>query len=166
MVDLSGSERDQNFYVQSKEGECALMDSDLAGKEFVVKISNAKEDKMETNFQTQALLHVMKVSPGFPLSRVEKTLGGKVELELEFNGESNTVRLLSYLPGVPVREALENRPTEDLRRDLGTNLAKLGTIASPPLLLPSSPPPLSSPPPRLPTSPPPHISDIGEMKVQ
>lgn len=92
----------------------------------MLKISNSSEDPQETNFQTQALVHAHKVDPSLPISTLVPSIEGKVELKVERGGEVNIVRLLSYLPGIPVRVAIEKRPTKELRQDLGVSLAKLG----------------------------------------
>jgi 4-aminobutyrate aminotransferase-like enzyme/Ser/Thr protein kinase RdoA (MazF antagonist) len=107
-----GSERDQNFRV----------DAGADGR-FVLKIVNAAEDPVVTDFQTQVLLHVAAVDADAPVQRVRPTRGGAALLHETIAGEARRVRLVSYLEG----ELLANAPkTPGLRRNLGRSLARLG----------------------------------------
>ena len=117
--DVSGSaraltsERDQNFHLSAADG-----------REFVLKFANPREDPNVTDFQTRALLHVASRDPDFPLPRVCTTTRGATETTVVI-GQDQTcvVRLLTYLPGVPLGEVPS---TPRLRCRLGQHLARLG----------------------------------------
>lgn len=109
--ELTG-ERDRNFHLKAADGA-----------HYVLKISNAAEDRLVTNFQTQALLHVEAVDPGLPVPRVLRTLDGEVEHLVERPGaEPRLVRVLTYLHGQPLH-AVPRTPAQ--RRNLGDCLARL-----------------------------------------
>jgi hydroxylysine kinase len=113
------SERDHNFRIIAADG-----------LEYVLKLSNAAEDEAIAAFQAQALLHVAQVDPELSVPRVIAARDGKTHLTLHFHDPDSgsgpvlrTVRLLSYLPGVPLN--LVPR-TGAHCRDLGGLLARLG----------------------------------------
>jgi len=106
------SERDQNFHLKAGDGE-----------EYVMKIANPAEDRQVTNLQTQALLHIAAVDPGFPAPHVFPALRGELEpLIAPGNGAPQIVRLLSFMPGVPLYKV---ERTSAQRRNLGRCLARL-----------------------------------------
>jgi hydroxylysine kinase len=86
------SERDQNFRIVAGDG-----------REYALRISNHAEDPAINDFQVSALLHVAQVDPYIPVQRVFRALNGQPHLRLPFeHGRLRAVRLLSYLPGVPL----------------------------------------------------------------
>ncbi|WP_300297217.1 phosphotransferase [Ferrovibrio sp.] len=106
------SERDQNFRMD-----------DAAGRRFVLKIASPAEAPEVTNLQTMALLHVAKADPGLPVPRVFPARNGAAELALAVDdGPARIVRLLSYLPGLPLHQAPASLA---LCRDLGRRAAQL-----------------------------------------
>jgi hydroxylysine kinase len=106
------SERDQNFRIVAGDG-----------REYALRISNHAEDPAINDFQVSALLHVAQVDPYIPVQRVFRALNGQPHLRLPFeHGRLRAVRLLSYLPGVPLNMV---KRTSAHRRELGTYLAKL-----------------------------------------
>ena len=103
------SERDQNFLL-----------TDCAGEKFVLKIANAVESRAFLEAQNAALKHVAgRVS--FCQSPVASVAGGDiatVEQDVTY-----FVRLVSYLPGVPLATVQPQSPS--LLRDLGRKLGRL-----------------------------------------
>ena len=88
---LSG-ERDQNFRVTTADGT-----------RFVYKIASSIEVPALVDFQIQALLHLEHADPDIPVPRIVRSVSGNAfETLLDDAGEAYAVRVLSYVPGVPV----------------------------------------------------------------
>jgi Ser/Thr protein kinase RdoA (MazF antagonist) len=105
-------ERDQNCCIETADGT-----------RYVVKISNPSESVSVVDFQIAALDHIARVSPGLPVPRVVRTLGGRTRDTVALaGGIETTVRMLTYLDGVQIRETPR---TAAQRRAMGTFLAKL-----------------------------------------
>jgi Ser/Thr protein kinase RdoA (MazF antagonist) len=100
------SERDQNFLL-----------TDAAGGKFVLKIANALESRELLEAQNAVLEHVGKQLSFCP--RVIPTL----HRELIGSHDNYDVRLVTYLPGVPLAELATHSP--ELLRDLGRKLGRL-----------------------------------------
>ena len=99
------SERDQNF----------LLHSD-AGERFVLKISNAHEDRRLLDLQNRAFQFLASSDTGLKWPKVCRTIAGE-EIG-EYGGHA--VRLLTWLEGVCMAEAQPHR--SELLRDLGRTL--------------------------------------------
>jgi Ser/Thr protein kinase RdoA (MazF antagonist) len=107
-----GGERDQNCRIETADGT-----------RYVVKISNPAEPLAVVDFQVAALEHIARASPGQPVPRVVRTLDGQAHGTAALpDGRRSTVRLLSYLDGILIRETPR---TAAQRRSLGTQLAQL-----------------------------------------
>ncbi len=106
------SERDQNFRLVAGDG-----------RQFVLKISNPAEAPAVLHFQAEALAHVARTAPRLPVPRIEPGPGGALLQAVDLPAGRCLVRLVSYLPGVPVGD-VPSTPT--LRRDLARTLAELG----------------------------------------
>lgn len=110
------SERDQNFRVTTDGGD-----------RYVLKIANAAEPPVVTDFQVQALIHIEKrkqvldIPVGTP--EVRQTLGGDTSIRLASSSGSHVTRLVTFLSGKPLGERL---PSTSLARNLGHTLAHLG----------------------------------------
>jgi 4-aminobutyrate aminotransferase-like enzyme/Ser/Thr protein kinase RdoA (MazF antagonist) len=105
------SERDQNFHVASGRGA------------FTFKIVNAAEPASAMAFQTALLRHVERVAPDLPLPRVVAARsGGDLGQAAGPGGEAHALRLVTFLPGVPLAKA--DRTPSTLRA-LGTTLGRL-----------------------------------------
>jgi 4-aminobutyrate aminotransferase-like enzyme/Ser/Thr protein kinase RdoA (MazF antagonist) len=105
------SERDQNFLVESSAGR------------FVFKVVNAAEPDSAMAFQTALLRHVETIAPDLPLPRVVATLdGGDVAAATGPGGERHALRVVSWLPGVPMAQA---RAAIGTSSDLGRVLGRL-----------------------------------------
>ncbi|WP_395408442.1 phosphotransferase [Pseudoduganella sp. UC29_106] len=106
------SERDQNGCVETANGT-----------RYVVKISNPSEPVGIVDFQIAALEHIARVSPAQPVPRVVRTLGGRTRDFVTLpGGQRSTVRMLTYLDGVQVKETVR---TAEQRRAMGAGLAQL-----------------------------------------
>jgi hydroxylysine kinase len=107
------SERDKNFHLWAEDG-----------REFVLKITNAAEDRNVSNLQTEALRHIQVSDPCLPVPRVCATVDGRFETVAAFGeGPSHLVRLLTFLPGEPL---YKTTPSHRQVVALGRALASLG----------------------------------------
>lgn len=106
------SERDENFALSTDDGRAYLL-----------KLSNAAEDRQVTDFQTQALVHVARADPGLPVPHLVPATDGDLTPVLPAGaGGGRAMRLLTYLPGEPMHGA----PRSALQcRRLGTMLGRL-----------------------------------------
>ena len=105
-------ERDQNCCIETADGT-----------RYVVKISNPSEPVSVVDFQIGALEHIARVSPDLPVPRVVRTLGGRTRDTVTLaGGVPTTVRMLTYLDGIQIRETPR---TAGQRRAMGTFLARL-----------------------------------------
>lgn len=106
------SERDQNFRV------------DTENISYLFKICNADEDESVVDLQIQALKHIERVDPTFPVPRSVPTLTGDDKARIETaDGASHVVRLMSFLDGV-----VADRPeydTPEFRYNTGAAVARL-----------------------------------------
>ncbi|MEQ8206086.1 MAG: phosphotransferase [Woeseia sp.] len=106
------SERDQNF----------LLKGDDRGR-WVLKIANADEDPVVTDFQIKALQHIATHGRDIAAPVLRPTLDGADSLVVERAGVRHTVRLVSYLQGKPLENGRLSAP---LARAVGRTLAQLG----------------------------------------
>jgi hydroxylysine kinase len=105
-------ERDQNCRVETPDGS-----------RYVLKISNPSEPVAVVDFQIAALDHIARVSPEQPVPRVVRTLEGRTHDTIVLaDGQRTSVRLLTYLDGVQIRETVR---TAAQRHAMGTGLARL-----------------------------------------
>lgn len=104
------SERDQNFLL-----------TDSSGQRFVLKIANALEDAELLQAQSDAMMHVGERVPF--CQRLVPSVNGNILERTSSTGDSNLVRLATYVAGVALGETLEHSPR--LLRDLGYKLGQL-----------------------------------------
>lgn len=91
LTPLAG-ERDQNFLVTEDRH-----------KQAVLKISNAHESEKYTAFQAELLKYIENTAPSLPTQRNLETVDGAAYTVHQFeDGQSNCVRLMTYLAGRPV----------------------------------------------------------------
>ncbi len=110
-------ERDQN---------CCIETADHI--RYVVKISNPSEPVTVVDFQIEALEHIARISPNQPVPHVVRTLGGRTRDTVRLaDGVETTVRMLTYLDGVQIRETFR---TAAQRRAMGAVLARLDLALS------------------------------------
>jgi hydroxylysine kinase len=111
-VKALASERDQNCAVESADGT-----------RYVFKISNPSEPVSLVDFQIAALEHIARTSPSQPVPRIVRTLDGRARDTVALaNGGRTTVRMLSFLDGVQIRETPR---TAAQRVAMGKGLAEL-----------------------------------------
>ena len=109
------SERDRNFHLTGEDGG-------EDERSFVLKITNAAEDPVVTDFQIRALLHIHARCREVAVPEVVPTLDGQYSFVLETGGGSHVTRLVTYLDGVVMRA----RPvTTALARHFGEYAARL-----------------------------------------
>ena len=100
-------ERDQNLRVRTSEGS-----------NYVLKIASPIENPVLVDLQVQALLHLEKSDPGLPVPRMIRSVNGNVvEMLTDDSGDEHAVRLLSYVPGVPL--ATRGTPSLDTISKIG-----------------------------------------------
>lgn len=93
------SERDQNFRLVLATGE-----------QYVLKVSNPAEDPRVTDFQTKAQLHLMQADQSLPVPHLVPTTDGEiVHWYADGSGSRQAVRLLTFLPGVPMFKVERSR---------------------------------------------------------
>lgn len=110
---LQASERDQNFLVRQASGQAQ-----------VLKISNSAEDEAITAFQNAALQHLENCHPDISVPRIVRTTDGQTQLRTRGDdGRTYTLRVLTWLPGIPLRDA---DPMPQIATQLGSQLAALG----------------------------------------
>lgn len=109
---LLSSERDQNFRLDAADGSAC-----------VLKISHPAEDAGVTDFHTRAQLHLMAAGPELPVPHLLPTRSGGVVhwRDVDGDGLHQAVRLITFLPGVPLHQAQRTRRQ---RRHLGATLAR------------------------------------------
>lgn len=106
------SERDQNFMLQSENGD-----------QFVLKIANATEERAMLEAQNQVMRHLAQHFQFCP-HIIPATNGEEVVAVQSANGEQHYVRLASYLPGIPLGNVKHHSP--ELLQDIGF---KIGQVA-------------------------------------
>jgi len=110
------SERDQNF---------RLVTADK--RRYVVKIANVAEERVVTDFQIQALLHMERKACRVAVPRVVRTQAGEVATNLANDASVHMLRIVSYVPGRPLEDIV---PDKDLARNLGECLAEIDIALS------------------------------------
>jgi hydroxylysine kinase len=97
-VTALSSERDQNFHVRAEDAS-----------EYVLKIANAAEPELTTEFQTAALLHIAIQDPELPVQRVIRSRDDRAITRVAINTDLSAVRLMTYLPGQPQFKTTRSR---------------------------------------------------------
>jgi 4-aminobutyrate aminotransferase-like enzyme/Ser/Thr protein kinase RdoA (MazF antagonist) len=107
-----GGEREQNFRLTTPDGAA-----------FVVKIASPSEPMESLRFQTEALEHIARVDPEYPVPRLRRTLAGEAMSHiLDEAGESHVLRVLTFVRGKILFDQLH-----DTGRSLGAeDLIALG----------------------------------------
>ena len=105
------SERDQNFHLKSADGQ-----------QFVVKVTNATEAPIVSDFHVQMLLYLQRTSAvGTP--QVRFTTDGRPCGDITADGRACRLRVVSYLEGSPLAQAALD---DVLVHEFGRQLAELG----------------------------------------
>lgn len=100
--------------LNSERDETYLFSAD-DGRRYVLKIANPHERTDLLAFQTGAFLHLERVAPDLPISRMIRSKEGLASWTLMAADGARTVRLLSYLDGEPLyRVASSGRQARQL----------------------------------------------------
>ncbi|MFL7869066.1 MAG: phosphotransferase, partial [Anaerolineales bacterium] len=105
------SERDQNFLLRTDKGE-----------RFVLKIANGAEEHAMLEAQNEAMGYVAK-SVSFCPHLIPTTRGEGIATVQSRNGAKHFVRLVTYLPGMPLGNV--KRHSGELLYDLGYKIGQL-----------------------------------------
>jgi len=105
------SERDQNFLIATGGGE-----------RFVLKVANALEEKSALEAQNLAMRHLNAHRAPCPQVQPDRS-GALISEVLTDDGKKHFVRLLTYLPGMPMGEL--RRQSGALLYDLGRCLGRM-----------------------------------------
>ena len=108
------SERDQNFLLQAEHGE-----------RFVLKIANAAEERGMLEAQNMVMGHLAKHISFCPCV-LPTASGEEITTVKSQNGKTHFVRLVTYLPGIPLGNVKHH--SNELLYDLGQKIGQL-TIA-------------------------------------
>ena len=110
-LSLLVSERDQNFRLITD-----------GGIQYVVRIANAAEERVNTDFQVDALLCLERGDCPVNVPRIQPTLAGDNTASIVSGDTRHFLRVVSYVPGKPLAEIALHRT---LARRLGVTLAAL-----------------------------------------
>ncbi|QPC90579.1 aminotransferase class III-fold pyridoxal phosphate-dependent enzyme [Mesorhizobium sp. INR15] len=106
------SERDLNFKLTAADRSL-----------WILKIVNASEPLVESEFQTALLAHLQRSRPDLAMPRLRMTTEGTALAHVAgVSGERHAVRLVSWLPGRPLAESSS---TPELLESLGGALGRL-----------------------------------------
>ena len=96
------SDRDQNFYIETADSQ-----------KYVLKIASSTEDAAVLDFQNQALLYLAaRPELGSAIPQICMSLDNQPLVEIPGKaGRSHLVRLLTFLPGVPLAKVNPHTPT-------------------------------------------------------
>lgn len=104
-------ERDRNFCLSSADGN-----------KYMARFINPAEGMMEIDFQTQLLLHVAEQHCELPVPRVIKSFDHGYQPQVAVNGQTLSLRVVSYLAGKP-QHLVSNTPV--LMESMGKTLGQL-----------------------------------------
>ncbi len=105
------SERDQNFRVQARDGRMLTF-----------KVMNAAEPLSAIMFQAALLRHLEACAPDLAVPRIVPSTEGEDYALVDGADGQHALRLVTYLPGVPLAEAAR---TPGLLGSLGSSLGRL-----------------------------------------
>lgn len=106
------SERDCNFRLKTG-----------TESDWILKIVNASEPKVESEFQTALLHHLSNAKSRLAVPHLKASLSGDVLAQaVAEGGEEHALRLVGWLPGTPLAQVTR---TFDLMRNLGRSLGEL-----------------------------------------
>lgn len=106
------TEKDDTFRCESANGNA-----------YVLKIANPREAALELSLQIDVMRHIGRTAPALPIPRVYQSLDGEYLTPIAVaNGDCRHVRLMSFLPGVPLDKT---SVSADGREHIGELLARL-----------------------------------------
>ena len=103
------SYRDQNFRVDGDTGPVA-----------VLKIVHPSEDPDFLDLENEALERLGARCPDYRFPRVRPALDGRARVPIESDGQTLWVRLLDWVPGIPLAEARPKTMDLDARVEQAT----------------------------------------------
>ncbi|MFK4822576.1 aminotransferase class III-fold pyridoxal phosphate-dependent enzyme [Ochrobactrum quorumnocens] len=106
------SERDCNFRLKTG-----------TESDWILKIVNASEPRVESEFQTALLHHLSSAKSRLAVPHLKTSLSGDLLAQaVAEDGEKHALRLVGWLPGTPLAQVTR---TFDLMRNLGRSLGEL-----------------------------------------
>ncbi len=105
------SERDQNFSIAAEDGS-----------RWVLKVSNAAEDRRVVEMEVAAIARIAAVDPQLPVPVARPALDGEAITAVDLRGANHLVRLIPLLPG---RNAQPEQLDEGVVRAIGVVVARV-----------------------------------------
>lgn len=110
------SERDQNFLLRTNKQ-----------KKYVLKIANSEENRIVTDFQICALMHINNTNDDrISVPEIKFTNKNKNSVILSKENKTFVTRVVSYLDGEPLFTSDQSIPDIPIAEDMGRYLAILG----------------------------------------
>ena len=107
-------ERDQIFLVSSKHVD----------ERYILRFTNPAENRSVTNFQTEAMAHLLDVCPELPVPELLRSLRGEAEVEVFLpDGRLSIARAISFLPGVTLADVPQRNP--EIRSEMARTLGRM-----------------------------------------
>ena len=107
-------ERDQILLVSSKHDD----------ERYILRFTNPAENRSVTNFQTEAMVHLLDVCPELPIPKLLHSLRGEAEVEVLLpDGRLSIARAISFLPGVTLADVPQRNP--EIRSEMATTLGRM-----------------------------------------
>jgi len=120
LLDEYGLEGDLHTLVSERDQNCVL--TNRQGERFVLKIANAAEDPVVTDFQVRALLHLESKACGVLTPGIVQTREGAASTRISSGASRHVCRVVTFLAGRPVGD----QPVDErIAFDIGAALAKL-----------------------------------------
>lgn len=114
------SERDCNFRLKVANGS---VNGSAGSADWILKIVNASEPRVESEFQTALLQHLVDTNPAAAVPHLKPSLSGDVLASAQGpDGKPHALRMASWLPGTPLAEG---KRTKTLLKNLGRALGEL-----------------------------------------
>lgn len=109
---LLTAERDQNFLIEAEDRQ-----------RYVLKLTNPGEDRMVSNLQTVALLHIAARDSSLPVPKLLPAMDGAFEVFAPLpDGRESMVRMMTFLSGTPLYKA---NVTVQMAGNVGSALGRL-----------------------------------------
>jgi len=95
---------------------------EASGRRVVLKFINPAQSEQECQFHTQLLQHLQQHASDLPLPRLIANRQGELESLVHYNSQPRRMRVLSYLPGMPLSA---QQATATSLQQAGAMLARL-----------------------------------------
>ncbi|WP_122523523.1 phosphotransferase [Pseudomonas viridiflava] len=126
LLDQFGIKADLTRFSTEKDDTFRCDSAD--GRSCVLKISNPQEVPVELSLQIEVMRHIAHSAPELPVPRVYQSLDGEYLTPIAAaNGDIRHVRLMSFLPGMPLDKTSANA---EVREHIGEMLARLRLATS------------------------------------